>query len=204
MAVYSSLSLKNSRAGSDIDMFFVTQADRAWSARFWLNLFLKIFRLRPTSISSKDKLCASYIVDENHLDLSGVNYKSDYFYAYGCAEFVFLSADKELERKFWTANNWIKEFLPAWQTNSMRRKRSNKWLKRMQSFKEKILGIVPEKYYRDFQMKILPQKYLDNNDGKKVLLSGGTIKLHDNDKRGEYDRLFDLNFKHATEYEKSI
>lgn len=197
VAVYSSLALKNSRRDSDIDLFFITAAGRAWSARFWLNLFLKLFRLRPTQKNSCDKLCASYLADENNLDLSCANLDSDYFYAYGCAAFAFLSGSSELQKKFWQANPWLKDYLPGWQpAESVRQNRSGGFRRRWQSLWERIFGLIAEAKYHDLQMKILPRKYSISNDGQKVILGKGIIKLHDNDKRTGYNELFKKNYEH--------
>lgn len=202
VAIYSSLALKNSRPDSDIDLFFITAAGRAWSARFWLNAFLKFFGLRPAPGKTRDRLCASYLVDEDHLDLSFANFPHDYFYAYGCASFAFQAAEPEVENRFWQANRWIKNILPAWQPTAVQPRRANDYFRFWQKWKEKLLALIPENSYRRWQMKILPAKYQENNDGKKVALDDGIIKLHDNDKRGEYNRLFAENFNRSVHYEK--
>lgn len=203
VAIYSSLSLKNSQTDSDIDLFFITAADRAWSARFFVNTFLKLCHLRPTPGNYRDKICASYWVDKNNLDLSFVNLEADYFYAYGNASFLFLSSSAQIENEFWQANIWINNILPSWQpalTN--RQNNSGRIAYKLQTLKEKVLGLIPEKSYKKLQMRILPQKYLDNNDGKKVALGVGYIKLHANDKRGNYNKLFEENFKRMINYEQ--
>ncbi|MFA6526059.1 MAG: hypothetical protein WCT26_01425 [Candidatus Buchananbacteria bacterium] len=195
VAIYSSLSLKNSQTDSDIDLFFITAADRAWSARFFINTFLKLFRLRPTPGNSRDKICASYWIDENNLDLSTANLDADYFYTYGSASFLFLSDSAKVENDFWQANKWINNILPAWQpalTNHQ--DYSGGITYKFQTLIEKILGLIPESSYKKLQMKILPLRYYNNNDGKKVSLGAGYIKLHDNDKRGKYNQLFEKNF----------
>ena len=196
IAVYSSLSLKNSRLDGDIDLFIIAAAGRVWSARFWLNVFLKLFRLRPTAKNSRDKLCASYLADEVHLDLSFADFDADYFYAFGGTTFLFLSASYQIENEFWQANGWIKKILPAWQPFMVSSKNEMDifWTK-IQSLIEITLGLAPEKYYKNFQINILPKKYLTKNDNKKVALQDGIIKLHDNDKRGEYNRLFAENYE---------
>lgn len=204
VAVYSSLALKNSKSEGDIDLFFITAAGRAWSARFWLNIFLKLFGLRPTPGDSRDKLCASYFVDEDNLDLSFANAPSDYFYAYGCASFVFWDCADGLEEKFWQANRWIKGIFPAWRPSHIKAgRKSIGILKRAQALEEFLLGLIPEEACRSWQLRILPQKYRGNNDGKKVALGDGVIKLHDNDKRGKYNKLFEENFKRIINYEQN-
>lgn len=203
IAVYSSLSLKNSRPDSDIDLFFITASGRVWSARFWLNIFLKIFRLRPAPNLSRDKLCASYLVDEANLDLSGANLGQDFYYTYGCANFLFLSASTGLIDAFWQANVWIKQTLPGWQpqqTASLINLTGQRH--KFRSLAENLLGLIAEKNYHDWQLRILPKKYLSNNDGKKVTLGSGSIKLHDNDKRNAYNRLFEENYQRLANYAK--
>lgn len=205
VAVYSSLALKNSRVDSDIDLFFIAAKGRVWSARLFINAFLKIFHLRPTPKDSRDRLCASYLVDENHLDLSAVNLQDDYFYTYGCAAFYFVYADTKTENEFWRANDWIKKILPAWQpAHSQKTIQPSAFNRHWQKLLELILNPVSENAGREWQLKIMPPKYALNQDGKKVVLAAGLIKLHDNDKRTEYNRLFENNFRQIVSYEKRI
>jgi hypothetical protein len=196
MAIYSSLSLKNSRRSGDFDFFIITDSNRTWSARFFINLILKIFRLRPTPGNSADKICASYWVSENNLNLSPLNCQNDYFHHYyGCWQFVFLSGSPETVNKFYQANSWLNQTLPNWQPiDWLKKTKSSATQKFIQKLAEKIFGLASEKFYHDYQLKILPQKYLDNNDGQKVVLQNDLIKLHDNDKRDKYNRLFEESY----------
>ncbi len=199
VAVYSSLSLKNSRADGDIDLFFITSAGRAWSARFYLNLFLKLSGLRPTPGRTKNKLCASYLVDENNLDLSAANSDGDFFYAFGGTTYLFLAGSDKIIKDFATANNWIKNNLPAWHLpEPVGRIKNNYWQEAIQKIKESILGLISETAYKKLQLKILPQRYRLNNDGKKVSLGPGIIKLHDNDKKDEFICLFKERYDKQT------
>jgi len=203
VAIYSSLALKNSRRDGDIDLFLITSKNRAWSARLFINIFLKLFHLRPTPNSSRDKICASYLVDEKNLDLSPANYENDYYYYYGASGFAFLSGSTESVASFWQANGWIKQALPNWQPqidiNSHQLIVSGN---KCQSLLEIIFQVLAESVVKNWQLKIMPQKYHDGNDGKKVRLADGMIKLHDNDKRQKFNELFENNFNRLIDYER--
>jgi hypothetical protein len=194
IGIYSSLSYKYSGSSSDIDLFIITTANRLWSARFFVNSILKLFRLRPKPGGRKngDKLCASYWADETSLDLSAFNYEDDYHCYYSISQFIFLNGDSKVIANFFLKNNWLKNYLPNWQPlNFTIKKENNSFFKKII---ELILGLVPEKYYRTFQEKILPAYYRSANDNKKVVLMDQVVKLHHQDKRQESNRLFQENY----------
>lgn len=203
VAIYSSLALKNSKRDGDIDLFFITARNCAWSARLFINVFLKLFRLRPTPNTSRDKLCASYLVDEDNLDLSVANYDCDYFYTYGCAGFNFLSGSQNMIDSFWQANIWINRALPNWQPQiDSKTCRSNNEINNWQKLLELVFKPLSESAIKKWQLKIMPQKYHLNCDSKKVRLENGIIKLHDNDKRRKFNELFEENFNRLINYER--
>lgn len=197
IAIYSSLALKNSKDQSDIDLFFVTEAGRAWSARFFINVFLKILNLRPSDGKTKNKLCPSYFADCNNLDLSVANRDNDYYYYYlGAASFVFLYAGPGIKQAFMQSNDWIRKILPnrrAPEFYCQERKSS-----RIQKTIERCCSLLPEKLLKKWQLRILPLKYLRACDGKRVILEPGLIKLHDNDKRTHFNELFANKIKELT------
>jgi hypothetical protein len=199
VAIYGSLALKNSSIPGDIDLFIITSANRAWSARFFINAFLKIFNLRPTTQTTQDKICISYLADENNLDLSAVNLTNDYYYYYyGAGSFTFLMDTSDLRQKFCSANNWLGAFLPNNHPRELADMHQPKpVILKIQRILEKTCGAMTEATYRNWQEKILPQRYWQAKDGKKVILSSGLIKLHDNDKREKFNALFEENFQRA-------
>lgn len=197
VGIYSSLALKNSRASGDLDLFFITAANRAWSARFFLNLFLKIFGLRPTSGDTKNKLCASYWIDEHNCSLAIANLANDTCFGYfGPANLIFLSGRTAVINKFYHANSWNQEKLPNWQT-PVDVNIKNQPLTSVQNIIERIFEIIKEKDLRTWQKNILPNKYHENNDGRRVILGNHIIKLHDNDKREKFNQLFEANYRRS-------
>lgn len=194
IAIYSSLALKNCRDESDIDLFFVTASNRAWSTRFFVNVALKLMRLRPYEKNTKNKLCPSYFADKNHLDLSVANHANDYYYYYfGPASFVFLYETPGIRKKFIRDNGWVSDILPNHRQPELASTLFSE--NKIKTLIEKILSPLSEKKLRRWQLRILPIRYLKSCDGKKVILNEGIIKLHDNDKRDNHNLLFEEKIK---------
>jgi len=188
VAVYSSLAIKNSDSESDIDLFIIASSGRLWTARFFVNSFLKFFRLRPQGENAKDKFCASYFIGEENLSLSKVNLPEYFLPYYESATFLFVAGDKIITKQFFSANGWLKAKLPNWQPPlAPTLKKTGRLLKGLMEFKT---GLIPERYYKNWQWRIMPQKYFDACDGRNVILEPALIKLHLQDKRQSYCRSF--------------
>lgn len=206
VALYSSLALKNSRASGDLDLFFITATGRAWSTRFIINSLLTLLNLRPKTNHTADKLCTSYFVDQANLNLSISNTERDYYYAYGTGSFTFLAGDQLVIADFFHANGWLPNFLPNWQpTNSNLFTPTSPIIMSWRYSSEKICELISENYLHKLQLKLLPPKYQANNDNKRVLLTAGIIKTHDNDKREKFNQLFEANYQHClTTHDQAI
>ncbi len=197
IAVYSSLSYFNSAKDGDIDLFVIAETGRLWSCRFFVNIFLKLFRLRPTANISRDKICLSLMSAADSLDQSWLlGGRDDFYYTYGTGQFIFLYGEGDIDREFFAANNWISGRLPNWQpitaSGSLRLRQQFPWVKKI---REKFFGMISEKSYRAWQWKILPRIYKDlNNQDGRVVMSGRIIKTHDNDKREKFNHLFSENY----------
>ncbi len=196
IAVYSSLSFFNSEKESDIDFFVIAAKGRVWSARFFLNSFLKIFNLRPDERTSEDKFCLSFLVDEDSLDLGpAIDGENDFHYIASHSQFVFLLGDDDLISRFFGNNRHIMNSFPNWQPYWFGDKISfsEHWLKNAM---EIFFGLFLEKFYRRVQFLILPARAKEAaGSGKAVILSEKMIKLHYNDKRQIFNDKFRQNFK---------
>lgn len=206
VALYSSLSFFNSGPESDIDLFIIGQKDRLWSARFFLNSFLKIFHLRPRPGKSRNQVCLSFLVAEDQLDLAGVNNAQELVYLYGTARFVFLYQEKDLAQKFFAANSWLTSALPNWrpyQIGPLGQIKVRGWSKKVS---EKILGwFFSEKWCQKIQSRLLPAriKELKNLDSR-VVINEKMIKLHDNDRRPAAQAAFREKMAKLLNYEQTL
>ena len=196
VALSGSLSLLNSDEGGDIDFFILTAPGRAWTARFFLNTFVRLFGLHPTEKNRRDKICLSFVVDEDNLDLSAFLMPSsenipDIHYVYWASQFLPLWGG-ETFKKFFAANGWIREYLPNWEPVISAPEILAAPIfggRTLQKFFEKYAG--KEKFYKKIQMRILPDevKKIMNLD-TRVVVAGGIIKLHTNDRRAEYRKKY--------------
>jgi len=187
VAIYGSLSRLQSNNESDIDFFIITSANRVWSARFFINFVFKILKLRPDKKNKKNRFCFSYWADETNLDLSVANYDNDYYYyCYGPSSFRFLTGEPAVIKKFFDTNQkWISEIMPNWQPSDF----TTEYKKpKAQSLLETIFGLIPEAYYRKWQLKILPSMYHQAHNGKSVIINHHLIKLHHREKREDYNK----------------
>jgi hypothetical protein len=60
------------RPQSDIDFFIITKNNRLWLTRFLATIVLEIFGLRARGRRTADKVCLSFYLSENHLNLENV------------------------------------------------------------------------------------------------------------------------------------
>lgn len=205
VALYSSLALKNSDADSDIDFFIIAKENRLWTARFFINSFIKITNQRPKGLKTRDKICISYLADENHLNLSASNAGLDWFNAYSCGNFIFLSNDSGYKKKFFDQNRWISDMLPNFQSPTTADcyypKRSGL---KVRVWLENILGMIEEQRFINFQKRILPKKYWLAYDGKKVIISDFQIKLHENSKKENCSKEMAENYEQSLSYVQKL
>ncbi|MFA4871678.1 MAG: nucleotidyltransferase domain-containing protein [Patescibacteria group bacterium] len=204
IAVYGSLSLGNTKPESDVDLFIIAEQGRIWSGRFFINSFLKFFNLRPDKKNSRDKICVSYFVAGDKLNLSSaISPDNENFYGYGTAQFIFIYEEDNIGREFFEANRWLKEKFPAWfpyQINCRRKIKSSRGL--IKTILEKIAGVIPEKYFEKFQMFILPEGLKamkdkkDKNESTDVIINRQMLKLHDSNRSRGFERNYKLKINH--------
>jgi len=203
VAVCNNLSYDNATQGSDLDIFIVTASGRIWTARFFVSLFLKLFGLRPHSGKTRDQLCASFFVSEDHLNLQSIalqefsisnfrfpdNFKiPDVYLHYWTVTLYPIYDAGGVYRRFCEANGWIAKALPhasiviphPWRTI----RPIAPWAKKLCEFfcRDWIEGLL-----KRFQTRAFPRaiRALMNKD-TRVVVSDAILKFHTNDRRGEY------------------
>jgi hypothetical protein len=103
VAISGSLSKNFADENADIDFFIITAANRLWIARTFLHIFKKITFL----FNMQDLFCMNYFIDEAE---PGIIEKNIYT-AIEVTTILPLRGNAVFE-KFYTANNWTKNFLP--------------------------------------------------------------------------------------------
>ncbi len=143
MAVGNMLGGNNLKNESDIDIFIITEKKRLWMTRFFCAGAAKLLGLRPTKTNKQDKICLSFYVSEDALDLRelmldnnieknsseikfpGFNIphsafrtpqlQNDPYFVYWLAGLVpIYDRNGAAYRQFIKANAWLHECMPNW------------------------------------------------------------------------------------------
>lgn len=74
---------------SDIDLFIITNTKRLWLVRFFATITLKLFGLRTSGKRTKDKICLSFYVAEDSLNLESITIvQSDIYMMYWISQLM--------------------------------------------------------------------------------------------------------------------
>ena len=191
IAVCNSLSISAAGKGSDIDLFIVARGGGVWWARFLALAVLKLLRLRPAPNMAKDKICLSFFVDDNHLDLQTVRLgENDIYLAYWLAALYPLYEGGDYYGRLWRANTWLRAVLPQPRPALPL---PGRWFSRAPSFKLAVeAGLAPLAPLAAWvQRAIFPAaiKNMANLDSR-VRIESGLLKFHTNDRRADYNQEF--------------
>jgi len=198
IAIGNIIGSENLKDESDIDFFIVTEKNRIWISRLFSVLIIKMLNLRPQENNNRDKICLSFFISENDLDLKKFMLKNkDSYFIFWLAGLFPIYDAYHIYKKLIKENNWIFDFLPNWEM--------------IKAVSKRDAGEAPSFFYRDFidmfwgglekkfkkkQLEIMPESIASIlNSDTRVMASDTTIKLHVNDRRKEYDNLFQTKFK---------
>jgi len=198
-AVFVCNSVGQGMAGSDsdIDFFIIAAPGRVWLVRFFTNLILRFWRLRTYGKNQRDKICLSFYVDENHLDLKPLcAVKEDIHFIYWLHQMIPVFDPENFYRKFLDSNRWTGEYLP-----NINRKSaggyifqvaesgfSRGWKRAWESMWGGAYGGLLEHQAKAILTQRLKPGVKDAaaRGDNSVVISDSVIKLHENDKRREY------------------
>lgn len=199
VALSNLIGRHNMRDASDIDLFIVTSKNRLWLTRFFCAGLMKLLNRRPNKKTKRDKICLSFYVDSDHLNLEDLTLKdeNDFYFYYWLAG-LYPLYDKSYYHFFLISNNqWLKKYLPnmdlflinsVYSPKEINDKRKNIIF----NFFERIIG--------NFQKKIMPRNLKEQaNINSKVVIKEGILKLYLVDRREEFQIRY---LKHLNKYLK--
>jgi len=189
IAVVNLVGSHNLREGSDIDLFIITSSRRIWLSRLFCAGLAKVLHLRPNRKTKRDKICLSFYVSEDNLDLGNLRLdKDDFYFNYWLAGLVPIYNQSSTYNKFIQANAWLSQIFPnfIWPQANPRR-----FLKSVKLFSDNKVFSSLESLARRWQLRIMPRalKSLMNQDSR-VIVSDGIIKLYLLDRREELRNKF--------------
>ncbi|MDP3043629.1 MAG: hypothetical protein Q8N21_04470 [bacterium] len=129
IAVGNIIGTDNLKDESDIDLFIITEPERIWLARFFCAGLAQLLGLRPKKNNTRDKICLSFFVSEEAMNLEklmldggkpspsprALERGRDVYFIYWLAGLKPVYNKAGIYEKFMEANGWIKEYLPNWQ-----------------------------------------------------------------------------------------
>lgn len=201
IAVCNSLSYNNAKEGSDIDLFVVTAKDRIWMTRLSMMIITLFLGLRPPKDKVKDKICLSFYVTDDNLDLSKIKIAKDDIYL----DFWLASLQPIYQRgnfydKLLGENLWLKKYFPNFLPKELGvrlRIEDTSFSKAVVETKEYMLdgqlGDWLESKVKKLQRKMMSQKKKDMAviGDNRVIINDQMLKFHETDRRLEYLEKFE-------------
>ena len=184
IAICNSLSYRNARKESDIDLFIIVQPNRLWLTRLLTAFFLKILNLRPSKRDKTNKICLCFFLSEDNLNIQSIAIPSpDIYLIYWIKNLYPLLDRNEIYTKFLTSNDWIQQYVNEKITNESIR---NSKFEIRNSYH--VLNLF-DQLAKKIQLKIMPS-YLKNiaNTNTNVIIRDNMLKFHNNDQRARYQK----------------
>jgi hypothetical protein len=186
----------NLKEGSDIDLLIISSSGKIWTCRFFCALIAKIFGLRPNIKTKKDKICLSFYIDIENIEMEKFLLNDeDLYFIYWILGLEPIFFRKDVLSLFLKGNLWINNFLPN--TNFYF---DNKNLKHKNK-KKSLFSKIAEKFLKNIQLRIMPKKLKDQAGlSSGVTLGSGFIKLFLEDKRSCFIDNFNKNINKHHEF----
>jgi len=169
----------NLRDESDLDFFIVTAPRRLWLVRLYCAGLAKVLNRRPTATDKKDKLCLSFYVSEERLNLEDLKLADqDPYFIYWRRNLVLLYNKDRTYERFLAANGLEEESVstPVFGRNP--------WLDYL------------EKISKTWQLKIMPPLLkAANNNSDGVVINDQILKLYIRDRRRQYAEKYDCKIR---------
>lgn len=209
IAVGNIIGANNMQDEGDIDLFIVVAKKRIWITRFFAAAFMAVLNLRPQAGDMRDKICLSFFVSEEAMDLErlmldnsplppfdkGGKEESDIYFIYWLAGLVPIYKAGNVYGKFVEANSWIKNYLSGWRPVEPARWRCVSGMPKIYRLAAGICGFL-EPIFKKVQLKALPRaiKEMANKD-TRVVVDDKILKFHTNDRREEYRKKWEEKTK---------
>ena len=171
--------------------------------RFFTNIILFCLGVRRHGKKIAERICLSFYIDEEHLDLSNLRIlPDDIHFIYWLKQMIPLFDTHNLFKEFKKANIWTKEYLPYYDTADelFPSNVENFFLPHLSPagfslFLQKVLEKIANKKRGEWLEKCLKKiqhykmkssvKNIEGTD-RGVFISDGIIKLHEYDSRRIY------------------
>lgn len=176
VALANVIGYNNLRDSSDIDLFIITSPGRLWLSRLYCTGLAKLLRMRPTYQTKRDRLCLSFYISSDQLDIRSLYLEGgDPYFEKWQKNLILLYNKKETYEDFLVAN-------------SGGQYAQNELVSYQPSFLERLA--------RTWQLYIMPpdlKQAANNSDG--VVINNFVLKFHQSDRRRELINSYEKKIK---------
>lgn len=192
VCVCNNLGTHNVRTESDIDLFIITKRGRLFLTRALVTIVVQLLGLRRHGARVADRLCLSFYVTDDALDMRSLQIGEDIYLRYWIAT-VLPIYDRGGYGDFITANPWISAYLPHTEVRavSMHRRVEDSVISRALYRTLEILlwgpvGDLAERIARITQLSHMRSRERVHAHPTDVIISDHMLKFHEHDRRMEY------------------
>lgn len=193
-------------AKSDVDFLIITSPGRIWIVRFFTNLLLRVLRLRTYGNHEAGRICLSFYLDTNHLDLAPHRVRDDdIHFAYWLHQMLPLYDPEGWYSALIKANTWTQKYLPNYtlqftltSTEKIKNSRAGTVLKKiLQKMWEGNYGTLIENEAQKLQWHKLKLSLKEKSrvPDQGVVIKEGILKFHEHDTRKEYYEKWSTNYQ---------
>lgn len=200
IAICNTVAMSASKNLSDIDFFIVSKAGRLWLVRLFTVLILHCARLRRHGRYIANRICLSFYVADDSLNLSPMCLpEGDIYLTYWPTQLVLLFNKNATYETFARENIWVQKILPnADFLSALSDTRIIKLgftARGAQTLSEYILGgrfgDLVEKFCRFLQrVKMSTARKGARPVENAVVISDTVLKFHEHDRRQEFQDLW--------------
>ncbi len=199
--VCNTVGAEQATTDSDIDFLIITAPKRIWITRLFVTFWLSVFRMRRVKDKIKDKICLSFYVTADNLDLAKFRVADDdIHFAFWIQQMLPIYDPDNYYAKFLQANGWIKQYLPhtdasrvsSYILNVAESRFGRIWKRAWEKMWQGSYGDLINNEAKKIQlskMKFSGNK-IDRGEDKGVVISDSILKFHEKDTRVEYRELW--------------
>jgi len=196
--VCNTLAAASVTEDSDIDVLIVVKRGRIFLTRALITLTLSLFALRRTKKKIKNKICLSFYITDDNLNLEKIALPEDIYLAYWLDQLIPVYDPDNLHRAILQANQWMRKFLPkagqSYEVLSRWHVGEGSVAKKVKKVLQKIwlgsYGDLMESQARGLQIAKMKMNYMSaqKDNDTRVVVNEQMLKFHENDKREEYQQ----------------
>jgi len=202
IAVCNNVGYNNGSKESDIDFFIIVRKGRLWLSRLIITLVTTLLGVRRHNKKTVDRVCLSFYISDDHLDLSDIALKpADPYLAYWLATLAPIY-NRGIYSTFIKANDWLGSHLPNFYfptLNNRRLIKDNSFVRSIKSLDELVwggfFGDWLEQLAKFIQLKKMRKDFSGDRGDTRVVINDSMLKFHETDRRSEYRTLWQERLK---------